>query len=1304
MANHPFLLFGLIGACCAVADRAMADEPLLRLQPGDHVAIVGSGVAERQQHHGWLEALIHRAHPKAELTIRNFGFAGDEVDFRPRSEDVPPIEYFLAMKKGVTAVPGKPEVVYRAGTDFGADVILAYWGFNESFDGPGGLESFKQELGKYLDSLLQARFNGESAPRVVLFSPLAHENLKSPDFPDGEANNVNLALYSGAMAEIAAAKKVSFINLFVLSREAFAKASTPLTINGIHLSESGDQQLAALQFKQLFGEAPPAMSDSQSAKIRSAVLAKNTEWHRRYRSVDQYNIYGGRSRGSYEGITNAVTLGEEMAQRDVKTANRDRRVWAVAQGRDLVVTDNNLPPVGIVPPNRKEEPGYLGGEETIPHLKLAAGCKIELVASEETFPELVNPVQMNFDTKGRLWVAAWPTYPEATPTAKVFDKLLVIDLDPKTGKAAKITTFADGLNCPTGFQFYRDGVLVMQAPDLWFLRDTDGDGKADTRERMLHGIDSADSHHTSNSICLEPGGAVYLSDGVFHRSSVETITGPVRNIDGAIYRYEPRTSKFMRHAPYGFANPHGRVFDYWGNDLITDATGNANYFGPAMSGHLDSGKHAGMEQFWDRPSRPTPGTWLLSSRHFPDDWQGEFLNANVIGVQGIFRAKLTEEGSGIKGETLEHLVAADLAKAPNFRPSGITVAPDGSLYLMDWAQMLIGHLQHHLRDPNRDHQHGRIYRITYEGRPLLVPKKIDGAPLADLLECLKEPENDVRTRAKIELGKRDTPEVIRGVRDWISLLDPKDAAFEHHLLEALWVHQWHNVVDLELLQRVLKSPEPRARAQAVRVLGYWRDRVPDGLAWLKSAASDEAPRVRLEVARVASFYRQWEAVDVALRVQQQPTDYYIDYCVKETLRQLKPWMKEALAQREAMNETELSAALVRADATLAQRAEALAELAKMKKRTAAAVLLDPTLALTKQTGKSLDELCQLLVKQPTADLKACRPLLKAMAAASNPPVLRQAAIAATITADGGIGSAWDESAKSPVARVDFLEALLRVNDPALRASAYDKVLPLLAASGPEADAAGVRRAAIAALSTMGCEPQKTFDALVALMESGQEIPASAAAVNKIQSVVWSKPQASAVVKSLIAWAGKASVKDRTSADYRAVERVAEAAAAQLPTAEAAAARQVFADLQVPTYMIKAVPEQLRFDTKRLVIAAGKPFQVVFENPDALPHNLVFVQPDTAQAVATAVQTQLPTQLDAQGRAYLPEGDTRIWGATKLLEAGQKEALILTAPADEGSYEFVCTFPGHWAIMRGTVIVTKNVEAYLKANPEPAAAQ
>jgi len=284
---------------------------------------------------------------------------------------------------------------------------------------------------------------------------------------------------------------------------------------------------------------------------------------------------------------------------------------------------------------------------------------------------------------------------------------------------------------------------------------------------------------------------------------------------------------------------------------------------------------------------------MISSRHFPDDFQGDFFDCNGIGVQGICRVKVTEDGSGLKGESAEDLVKSD---DPNFRPVAVDVAPDGSIYFLDWSNQLIGHMQHHIRDPHRDHAHGRIYRITCEGRPLLQPARIDGQPVDKLLELLKEPENNVRTRAKIELGKHSAGEVIPAVKKWIARLDPKDRAYEHHMLEALWVHQWLNVVDEDLLKRTLRSPDYHARAAATRVLCYWRDRVKDPLALLEAQAKDDSPRVRVEAVRACSFFKTAKAAEVALAVLDKEADpnkpdCYSKYCLDETMKQVDKFAK-----------------------------------------------------------------------------------------------------------------------------------------------------------------------------------------------------------------------------------------------------------------------------------------------------------------------------------------------------------------------------------------------------------------------------
>lgn len=1288
----------------------------LELKKGDNVAIVGSGLADRQQHHGWLESLIHKAYPDLELTVRNLGFAADEVNVHPRSDEVPPTDYFLGLKKGdVTVKAGNTDVTYKAGTDFKTNVILAYWGFNESFKGAAGLEDFKKNLDTYLKDT-QKKDYGAGSPKIVLFSPIAHENLKDADFPDGSANNKNLALYTAAMEEVAKANQVLFIDLYKASQEIYTQASHPLTINGIHLTDEGDKLLAPLQFKALFGKDAPGTDDASVARIREAVLEKNVQWHHRYRTVDQFNIFGQRSRIAYEGVTNAFILGEELAQRDVKVANRDKAVWAAANGKDFKVADDNLPPVSPTPVNRPTPVPYLDGEEAIKHLKLPEGCKIELIASEETIPELVNPVQMNFDTQGRLWIAAWPAYPETTPTEKNFDKLLVLDLDEKTGKVKKCTTFLDGLNCPTGFQLYKDGVIVMQSPDLWFVRDTDGDGKGDWKERILHGLDAADSHHETNSICYEPGGAIYLSDGVFHRTNVETLNGPVRNVNGAIYRFEPRTSKFERYIPYGFANPHGRVFDYWGNDIVTDATGNANYFGPGFSGHLDSGSHPGYQQFWNRPSRPCPGTAILTSRHFPDEWQGNFLNTNVISFQGIFRAKITEEGSGLKGETVEALVETDVAKNPNFRPSGVTVAPDGSLYFMDWSQMLIGHLQHHLRDPNRDHQHGRLYRITFPSRPLLEVKKVHGEPVAKLLDLLKEPENDVRMRAKIELDTHDTKEVIDATRKWVKQFDAKKGEDAHHILEALWVHQWHNTVNLDLLNTVLQSPEPRARAQGVRVLCYWRDRVPNALELLKVAVSDEAPRVRLEAIRALSFFNGADtekAIEIAFGIYNKETDYYIDYCYKETMKQLASLMggKSLLPQDTVLlnkllakmddgelngqsnsNEAVLYAKLGRRSYDIAKRDGFIKDLMKLHQSDRVSEILANLERLDGQSNDAAaSELLKLLATTPAADLAKSRATLVSLAAKATRTPARKGAWAGMIIADGKPDTVWGE-AKDGKDREALIQAIPLVTDLALRTKFQGKLAELsTTASG------ATLRATLTALPLMGAPHAKTnFPLLAKYLIEGKERNAAAAAINALPRDSWDKVQAGVIAQSILDYAKKLDAASRTKQDFLELNQLGMEMAS---LADNAAIRKELRGLGVPVFVVKTVHEQMRYDTQRMVVEKGKPFEIILENADVMPHNLLVVDPEKHMEVGTATMTMAPGKLDKQGRAYMPDDKKfKVYAATKLLEPEQKEKIEIKGINKEGTYEYVCTFPGHFMIMWGQLVVTGDVDAYLAAHP------
>ncbi|MCI0638708.1 MAG: HEAT repeat domain-containing protein, partial [Gemmataceae bacterium] len=864
----------------------------LELRPGDRIGIIGNTLADRMQLDGWLETFLYARFPKHDLVFRNLGFSGDELKVRLRSADFGSPDHWLKFTN--------------------TDVVFAFFGYNESFAGQQGLAKFESDLDGFLKQTQKQQYNGQSSPRIVLFSPIAHEDLKNPNLPDGSDNNKRLALYTAAMAKVAKANNVTFVDLFDLSQKLYAQNERPLTINGIHLNELGNELLAEGIDKALFPKEPRPRDTELLDKIRRAVVDKNFHWFNRYRTVDGYSIYGGRADLKFvAGQTNRVVMQREMEILDAMTANRDRRIWAIAAsgGRkppdhSAATDDSNTPDFIPVVTNK---PGplvggkhiYLGGNEAIGLMTVAKNMKVNLFASEKEFPDLVNPVQMSFDPKGRLWVAVWPTYPHWKPKEPMNDKLLIFEDTNGDGRADKMSVFADDLHCPTGFEFYNGGVLVAQAPDIVFLKDTNGDGKADQRVRVLSGLDSADTHHTANSFVLDPGGALYFQEGTFHHTQVETPWGPpARCANAGVFRYEPRNHKFDVYVNYGFANPHGHVFDRWGQDFVVDGTGANPWHAALFSGQTEyPQRHARPPQLYQQKTRPCPGMEILSSRHFPEENQGNLLVGNVIGFHGILQYKIKDKGSSFEGVEVEPIVSS---KDPNFRPSDLRIGPDGAIYFLDWHNPIIGHMQHNLRDPSRGREHGRIYRVTYEGRKLSSPIKIAGEPIERLLDLLKEPEDRVRYRTRMELGGRDTGQVIAAMQKWLGKLDAKDPEHEHHLLEGLWLHQSHNVVNEELLKQMLRSPDFRARAAATRVLCYWRDRISNPLDLLREKVNDPHPRVRLEAIRALSFFPvsrgtdlksvQGEgetAVAIALEMFAHPDDEYLRFTFNETLNTLE---------------------------------------------------------------------------------------------------------------------------------------------------------------------------------------------------------------------------------------------------------------------------------------------------------------------------------------------------------------------------------------------------------------------------------
>ncbi|MEZ5328143.1 MAG: c-type cytochrome [Verrucomicrobiales bacterium] len=839
---------------------------------GERIALIGNGLAERMLYFDRFETELHLRYPDLSLAVRNMARPGDTPGFRPHASRVsqwafPGAEQFHPDKQqhlGQGFFPTPDEWLVHEK----ADTILAFFGYNESFDGLAGLSNFQGELDAFVKHTLAQRYNGSVAPRLVLVSPIAFEDLSAKrDLPNGEAENANLSLYTEAMRKVANENGVDFIDLFAATKMA---SKEPLTINGFAPSDAGYRYLAPIIADGAFGK-QDRVSKADPELLRKAVLDKEWFWINDFHIVNGVHVYGRR-----HDPFGPANYPDEIQKTREMMALREQRVHEIAAGKStsLEIDDSKthgLPPV-VTNFNRPIE--FLSGEEAIEKMEIANGYKVELFASEKEFPDLASPVQMSFDNKGRLWVAVIPSYPHYKPGAeRPNDKLLIFEDTDNDGKADKQTVFADKLHLPIGFEIAPEGVYVSQEPNLCLLVDDDKDDHADRLEILMHGFDTHDTHHAISAYCADPSGAFYMCEGRFLHSQVETPYGPQRCNDGGVWRFDPAKFKLERYSQSDYNNPWGISFDYWEQCYISDASSGQNWWGLPVSAKMPYGIEIPQTaEFAPKRSRPTSGAEFVSSRHFPDEAQGDFMICNSIGFLGTSFHDIWDDESGINGKHVGDLISSS---DPNFRPVDLETAPDGSLYIVDWHNPLIGHMQHNARDPNRDSQHGRIYRVTYPSRPLVEPAKIAGATIGELLQNLKEPEYRTRYRTRRELRGRPSAEVIPAVKKWAANLDKNDPAYEHHLCEAMWATWAQNKIDRDLLVQCLDAKAFQARAAAAHVLRYVAGDVPDAAELLLKAANDEHGRVRLEAIVNASWMDNGIGAQIVLEALKKPLDKWM---------------------------------------------------------------------------------------------------------------------------------------------------------------------------------------------------------------------------------------------------------------------------------------------------------------------------------------------------------------------------------------------------------------------------------------------
>jgi len=319
--------------------------------------------------------------------------------------------------------------------------------------------------------------------------------------------------------------------------------------------------------------------------------------------------------------------------------------------------------------------------------------------------------------------------------------------------------------------------------------------------------------------------------------------------------------------------------------------------------------------------------------------------------------------------------------------------------------------------------------------------------------------------------------------------------------------------------------------------------------------------------------------------------------------------------------------------------------------------------------------------------------------------VRRAASAALVAADGKPNPAWDGTADNAGGRVLLIDSIVMLADPTARAAFQPLLAAAVADNGTHPQ---VRAAALRTLPLMGADnAPKNFSLIAGQLSSGKDVSVSARALRKLPRDTWAKDQAAPLSAAILKWAKGIPAGQRTDQEFVETIQVGMDLATLLPVDDSARVRGELVDLSVSVFVIKTVREQMRYDVGRLVVVAGQPFEIIFENDDMMPHNLAVVEPNSREAIGAVTDKMQPTVLDKQGRPFIPTDRAlarKILGATKLLEPGQKETLKLTAPTRSGAYEYVCTFPEHWKVMFGQLVVVKDKAALLQASATPAPQQ
>ena len=526
----------------------------------------------------------------------------------------------------------------------------------------------------------------------------------------------------------------------------------------------------------------------------------------------------------------------------------------------------------------------LSPEDALETFQLPPGFRIELVAAE---PEIADPVAMAFDPQGRLYVVEMPDYPlETEPEGRV---KILRDRD-ADGRFERSTVFADQLHFPSGVMPWREGVLVTSAPDILYLADTDGDGRADVRKVVLTGFAKTNPQLRVNGLQYAIDNWVYVAypraiAPVRYREFAD-LGAPIRfpdepgvapaEVNSTDVRFRPARKKVEAAAGN---SEFGNAFDAWGNRFTVWNNDHVRHVVVANR-YLTRNPYLSVASVMQSASdhENAARVYLIadSVAAVRDSEKGSFTSAAGISVYtgGAFPPEY--EGSFFVCEPAHHLVHHDLLTADGssffakrsrdgmeflastdgwFSPAFTTVGPDGALYVVDYYRPILEHPewippeQLQGKDLYAGNQHGRIYRVVHESAQAGPAPRLGEASSSELVEHLSKPNMWWRITAQRLLVERGDEAVVPALTELAS------NGSELARLHALWTLEGFEALSKELVLGALADPSARIRENAIRLAEGFLS-VPAVKEKLYSLEDDPDAKVQFQLALTLGDLRE----------------------------------------------------------------------------------------------------------------------------------------------------------------------------------------------------------------------------------------------------------------------------------------------------------------------------------------------------------------------------------------------------------------------------------------------------------------